>query len=255
MSEGPGPTSPTAASGNEPTRRLVGYGQSAQRSSAQLQSTQKLQPTPAEPGRHAARRRSRTAVAPPHSPAEAAHPHQAPARAPAPVSAPDDDIVRYGPGVPAAVPGSLASRTAETRRRTGRLPRPSRRRVWLLGSALAVILLAACGIILYLRSQHAPFQVANVEIAQQTHTRCGADVTGLITTNGAAGTISYEWLSRPSRGTPQPLSQTVVAGQDDDYVTVAVPGLGHGRGSEVLTLQVLGPQSKSASTEVVISCR
>jgi hypothetical protein len=246
MSEGPGPTLPTAASGNEPARRLLGYGQSARLPSAQVQPTQKLQPAPAEPGRHAARRHSRTAAAPPHPPAEAAHPHRPPA-APAP-----DDIVRYGPGVPAAAPGSRASRTSQPRWRSSR---PSRRQVRLLGSALAVILLAASGVILYLRSQHAPFQVANVEIAQQTHTGCGADVTGLITTNGAAGTISYEWLSRPPRGTPRPLNQTVIAGQDDDYVTVAVPGLGHGRGSEVLTLQVLGPQSKSASTEVVISCR
>jgi len=174
-----------------------------------------------------------------------------PAAEPAP-----EDIVRYGPGVPGG-PRSQDSLTAETVWRGGRLPQPSRRPVRLrrlLGSALTVILLAASGVIFYHRLHRAPFDVANVEIAQQAPTRCGADVTALITTNGAAGTISYQWISRPPRGTPQPLSQTVTAGQDALYVTVAVQGVGHGSGSEVLTLQVLGPDPRSASTGVVIRC-
>jgi hypothetical protein len=108
--------------------------------------------------------------------------------------------------------------------------------------ALTVILLGAGGVIFYQRYQHAPFEVANVEIAQQAPTRCGVDVTALITTNGAAGAITYQ------------LSQTVIAGQDAVYVTVAVQGVGHGSGSEVLTLRVLRPDLRSASTGVVIRC-
>jgi hypothetical protein len=272
MGEDPGPALRSAASDD---KRFRIYGEPTQQ-----------QVTQPEPGRHATRRRTRTQVAPAHSPAEAAPPytpqpyaaqqytappHQARTyRAPASRTGPSqarkyqpptyqapepepDEIVRYGPGVPT---GSRASLTAETLRRGGH-PSPSRRRVRLhrlLGSALTVILLAASGVILYLRFHHAPFEVANVEIAQEAPSGCGVDVTGLITTNGAAGTISYQWLSRPPRGTPRPLSQTVSAGQDDVYVTVAVQGVGRGTGSEVLTLQVLGPDTRSASTGVVISC-
>ncbi len=53
---------------------------------------------------------------------------------------------------------------------------------------------------------------------------------------------------------PSPLSQSVIAGQDEVYVTAAVEGQGHGRLGQEVTLQVLGPGQRSASAHVVISC-
>jgi len=172
------------------------------------------------------------------------------------------EVIRYGPGVPTK-PGSQPSPTAEALWRTGRLPPPSRRRVRLrrfLGTALTVILLAASGAILYLRFHHAPFQVTGVSISQQPAsqqpaTACGLEVTGLIVTNGAAGTISYQWVFRPGHRTPQPLSQSVIAGQRDVYVTLAVQGQGQGSAFQTVTLQVLGPNTQSASMGVIIRCR
>jgi len=117
-----------------------------------------------------------------------------------------------------------------------------------------VILLAASGVVLYLRFHHAPFRVTGVAITQQVHTGCGVEVTGRITTNGSAGTVSYQWLLPPDRQPPQTLSQSVVAGQDAVYVTVAVEGQGHGSVSQAVTLQVLGPDPGTASEDVVISC-
>ena len=114
--------------------------------------------------------------------------------------------------------------------RPGRLPEPNRRPARLrrlAGSALTVILLAASGVVLYLRLHHAPIHVTGVVISQQTHTGCVVDVTGRITTNGSAGTVSYRWLFRPGQQAPQPLSQSVAAGQKAVYVTVAVEGQGH----------------------------
>jgi hypothetical protein len=67
-------------------------------------------------------------------------------------------------------------------------------------------------------------------------------VTGRITTKGAAGTVSYQWVSRPGRQPPQTLSQSVAAGQNAVDVTDNVEG------------QVLGPDTGSASTAVVLSC-
>ena len=42
---------------------------------------------------------------------------------------------------------------------------------------------------------------------------------------------------------PQPLSQSVAAGQNTVDVTVAVQGSGHGSGSRTVTLQILGPDT------------
>jgi hypothetical protein len=160
------------------------------------------------------------------------------------------DLMRYGPGVPA----SQAGLTAELIWRTGRPPKPPRRPRRLLGAALTVILLAASGVVLYLRFHHAPFHVTGAAIAKQTRTGCGVDVTGRINTNGAAGTVSYQWLLRPARPQPQPLNQSVVSGQHAVYVTVAIEGSGHGSASQTVTLQVLGPDPRAASTAVTISC-
>ena len=123
------------------------------------------------------------------------------------------------------------------------------------GTALTVILLAASGVVLYLRFHHAPFGVTGVTISQQTPADCGVDVTGRITTNGAAGTVSYQWLFPANQQPPRPLSQSVVAGEHAVYVTVAVEGQGHGSATETVTLQVLGPDLRAASADVVVSCR
>jgi len=149
------------------------------------------------------------------------------------------------------VPASQAGLQAERLWRTGPLPVPPRRRGRLrrlLGSALTVILLAAAGVVLYVRFHHAPFHVTGVVIFQQAKTGCGVDVTGRITTNGAAGTVSYQWVYRPERQPPHPLSESVVAGQNTVYVTGPVEGQGHGSASLTVTLQVLGPDTRSAST-------
>ena len=169
---------------------------------------------------------------------------------------PAQELVRYGPGVPASPP-SAAAQTAERIWRTGRAEEPARRpRRWrgLAGTALTVILLAASAVVLYLRFHHAPFHVVGVAITQKTPTACGVNVTGQITTNGAAGTVSYQWLFQPGQQSPQPLSQSVVAGQDAAYVTVSIQGSGHGTASRTVTLQVLGPDRRAASTQVVLQC-
>jgi len=166
-------------------------------------------------------------------------------------------IVRYGPGVPATPPAGRAELTAEhvwqPSGPAGSPRRPARLRR-LAGSALTVILLVASGVVLYLRFHHAPFQVTGVAITQQAKAGCEVDVTGRISTNGAAGTVSYQWLFRPDQQAPQPLSESVTAGQRTVYVTVAVQGSGHGSASQTVTLQVLGPDVRAASAGVAVNC-
>ncbi len=115
-------------------------------------------------------------------------------------------------------------------------------------------MLAASGVLLYLRFHHAPFRVTGVAITQQTRYGCGIDVTGRINTDGSAGTVSYQWVLQPDQQPPRPLSQSVVAGQHAVYVTVAVEGQGHGTASREVTLQILGPYAKAVSEPVVVSC-
>lgn len=107
---------------------------------------------------------------------------------------------------------------------------------------------------LYLRFHHAPFHVTSAAITQQARTGCDVDVTGRITTNGSAGTVSYQWLFQPAGQPPQPLSQSVAAGQHAVYVTVAVQGSGHGSASQMVTLQVLGPDPRTDSAAVTVNC-
>jgi len=46
------------------------------------------------------------------------------------------------------------------------------------------------------------------------------DHWGNFLTNGAAGTVSYQWVYQPERQPPHPLIEPVVAGQTTVYVTV-----------------------------------
>jgi hypothetical protein len=165
-------------------------------------------------------------------------------------------LMKFGPGTPASPPAG-ASQTAERIWRAGRPDEPPRRpRRWrgLAGAALTVILLAASAVVLYMRLHHAPFHVTEVAITQQTQSGCAVNVTGQISTNGVAGTVTYQWLFGPGQQAPQPLGQSVVAGQDAVDVTVAVQGSGHGSASRDVTLQILGPDRKVASASVLLRC-
>jgi len=173
-----------------------------------------------------------------------------------PTRPPADDF-RYGPGVLAAPPADQVGWMAEQVWRTGRPPEPPRhpRRLGRLArTALTVALLAASGVLLFLRFQHAPFQVTGVVISATTAVPCGVDVTARITTDGAAGTVYYRWLFLPGKQPPQSGSQSVIAGQDTVDVIEPVEAIGHGKTSERVTLQVTGPDKGRASTTVILSC-
>lgn len=169
------------------------------------------------------------------------------------------DVQRYGPGVPASQAGAAAA--AESVWRTGHRPGPPPPRSRLrqvrrvLGSALTVILLVAAGVVVWLRFfHHSPFHVSKVSISRETKTACGVNVTGEIATNGSAGTVSYQWVFDPQTQAPQPLSQTVTAGQHAVFVTVSVQGQGHGAAAQKVTLDVLGPDPGTATADVTINC-
>jgi hypothetical protein len=196
--------------------------------------------------------RTVAAIHEPHPPTEPAAPH------PQGVAVPPQTvarIVRYGPGVPVVLPENQGGRTAEHVWR-GQPPagRRKQRLRTVAGSALTIILLAASGVVFYLRFYHPPLQVSGAVIAQRAPVRCGVRLTGRISTNGAAGTVSYQWLFRPGGQPPTRLSQTVAAGQHSVNVVAAVEGSGSGDVAQAVTLQVLGPERATASADVVVRC-
>jgi hypothetical protein len=237
-SAGPSPGPPAGAGDDEPTRTFQGRD---------LVTGPGLAAPVNPPARPPA------GAGPAHPPTEAVPPW--PRTPPAEAVPPDlpPQVVRYGPGVPVTV----SAGQAELVWRTGRLPAPPRRRRRLrrlLGSVLTVILLAASGVVLFLRFHHAPFHVTGVVIWSQAPTSCGVNVTGRISTNGAAGTVSYQWLYPRGQQPPQPLNQSVLAGQHAVYVTDAIEASGHGSASQTVTLQVLGPDPGSAAAQVTLTC-
>jgi hypothetical protein len=138
------------------------------------------------------------------------------------------------------------------------MPDPPRRPVRvrrLASTAVTVLLLAAAGVLLFLRFHHAPFKVSGASITQVSQNGCTVNVTGKIDTNGASGTISYQWVFTPQQAAPQPLSESVVSGQNAAFVTVSVQGQGgHGTATEQVALQVLGPNLERASRVINIRC-
>jgi hypothetical protein len=168
---------------------------------------------------------------------------------------PDPEVVRYGPGVP---PSQAA---AESVWRTGRPLPPTpgqvrRRRLRrLLGLAVTLILLAVAGVVLWLRFfNHSPLGVTSVRFAHEVKNGCAVDVTGVITTNGSAGIISYQWEFQPQTEAPQRLSQSVTSRQHAADVTISIQGQGHGSAAQTVILHVLSPGDRSASTAVSLTC-
>lgn len=195
------------------------------------------------------------AAAPAEPVTESTLPRSRPADVPVqpPVAAAPGDLVRYGPGVPAAPPAARVELTAERVWRGS--PGPRRRRARLrqvLGSALTVILLAASGVLFYLRFHHVPLHVTRVAIVRSGGAACRLTVTGQISTNGRPGTVTYQWLF--PTGPPQTLHQSVSPGQSTVDVQVMADGSGHGMASQLVWLQVLGPDRRTASEYILVSC-
>jgi hypothetical protein len=242
-------TEPSAGeSATEPTRTFVADSGRADAGAAEPLMPAAHTPTEVESRHQLAEAES------PHPPTEVDHSGEAPVTAPRLVPA---EVVRYGPGVPDAPAADRGELTAERAWRGSAPARRSRRPRWLrplVGWPVTAVLLMASGVVLYLRFHHAPFHVTSVTVSRGTQAGCGTDVTGRIVTNGAAGTVTYQWLVAPQTQPPRPLEQSVVSGQRDVTVTLDIQGAGQGSASQAVTLQVLSPDPASVSTTVVISC-
>jgi hypothetical protein len=130
-------------------------------------------------------------------------------------------------------------------------PHPWRR---LAGFTLSGALLVASGVLIFARLYHPAFGVTAVAITSAVKSGCTETVTGRVGTTGGAGTVSYQWVFTPQFAAPQPLNESVAAGQTAVYVSAKVEGQGQGSVAQTVTLQVLGTEPGSASAHVTLSC-
>ncbi|MEU2158319.1 hypothetical protein ABZ532_25470 [Streptomyces sp. NPDC019396] len=136
-------------------------------------------------------------------------------------------------------------------------PRRPRRHTWRWPgwAALGLLLTAVAGVILWQRDTR-ELAITQVTVsAQPTELGCdrAATVVAVITTNGAAGTIRYQWI-RSDGTTSGELRQTVRDGQGE--VTLPMYWTFHGRGTREAraVVGVLTPTAHTASASFTYRC-
>ncbi|GAA2109347.1 hypothetical protein [Actinomadura alba] len=165
-----------------------------------------------------------------------------------------DELVRFGPGV------QPTDELIETWR-SGRAQPPRRRRRlmrsligWLVTAALLVCFL----LWLLLRGQGEEVEVTAIKVQtpEQVQT-CDAtvDVTGVLTTNGEAGRITYRWVRSDGHNSGL-LHETVEAGKRDVTVHLSWAIKGTGDRRFTATLELVAPESTAdkASSAFGYSC-
>ena len=166
---------------------------------------------------------------------------------------PDDEVVRFGPGVPAAatVPGWSSPSSAPARGPGTRRRRPRR---WV-GGLLTLLIVAGVLAFLLLRGGSS-VAVQRVDVrAVPASAGCDAtvDVVGTLTTDGRAGTVSYQWF-RSDGQTSAVLTQTIASGATATDVHLQWSVTGRGRLDAQATLRVLEPAPTEAAGGFTYSC-
>lgn len=150
----------------------------------------------------------------------------------------DETYVRFGPGVPA----STAARERRPRR-------------WIL--PLTVLILAVAVLIYFLWGRGTtPVAVDSIGVKAATPTvTCGQTerLTAVITTNGGAGTLTYQW-TRSDGTRSDVLSQNVSKGDRQATVSLLWDFDGPGTYDASATVRILSPGDASASAAFRYVC-
>ncbi|MFC4503920.1 MULTISPECIES: hypothetical protein [Streptomyces] len=172
------------------------------------------------------------------------------AAAPPPHGRVDGTVLRFGPGVTAALP--RAERTAV-------LPAapPARPRHRLRRHALPVLVLVAALVFLFWRGHDAPaLSVRGVAVtAPARATGCDRTVefVGVVRTDGGEGELSYRWV-RSDGTTSDVLRAAVPEGRREVRLRLLWTFQGQGRYPAVAELRVLSPDGGTASARFTYDC-
>ncbi|MEV6569791.1 hypothetical protein [Streptomyces sp. NPDC051577] len=163
----------------------------------------------------------------------------------------EGSVLRFGPGVTAAVPAPfpvvVGTAVGAPRRRGGRWRRYT----------LAAVVLAA--VLAYLGWQRFGPAVEVRDVAVSTDPKgpscdSAADVVALVRTNGRPGTLSYRWLR--SDGTrSERLTERVPSGQREVSLHLLWTFQGAGTYPARAEIELVSPSRRTASVEFVYRCR
>jgi hypothetical protein len=170
----------------------------------------------------------------------------------------NDEVLRFGPGVPSAPP---PDGLAELWRAGREAPRRRRRRLLrgLISASVTAALAVAVLLWLLLRGQGDGLQVTAIRVqTPQQPQGCDAtvDVTGILTTNGEAGRITYRWTRSDGHDSGL-LHETVAAGKRDVTIHLSWVVRGPGQRRFTATLDLVEPKGTAAkaSSAFGYSCR
>ncbi|WP_432157657.1 hypothetical protein [Streptomyces sp. bgisy153] len=167
-----------------------------------------------------------------------------------PLSPAAPTVLRFGPGVTAALTHGLPAGVAAPR--PPERPRRGPRRHALP----ALVLIAAVLFVLWRQGPVAPLSVREVTVTAERGTvGCGetAVVAAVVHTNGRSGTLTYRWVRND--GTSSGVLRTDVEnGQRSTRLRLLWSFEGEGRYSAVARLRVLSPGSGTADVRFFYDC-
>lgn len=162
----------------------------------------------------------------------------------------EGSVLRFGPGVTAALPAPFPVAPAPARpvRRAG----GGWRRYTLAAAVLALVLA-------YLGWQRFGPAVAVRDVAVTTDPAgpgCGAaaDVVAVVHTNGRPGTLTYRWVRSDGTRSDE-LTERVPSGREEATLHLLWTFQGAGSYAARAELQLISPAERSAAAEFTYSCR
>jgi hypothetical protein len=169
-------------------------------------------------------------------------------------------VLRYGRGVASLPqPRPMGSTPAWGEEPYTRPKRPNRWRRRIFGAISTLVTLVLLAVVAFwLIERLRPLQIssATVSLAQDPGNQCDikVHVIGTIRTNGAAGTVTYRWITSDGR-TQGPLSVAFNLGEAEQHVPMFWDFKGRGTFEAKATLEILTPALLQASKEFTYSCR
>ncbi|ACZ90346.1 hypothetical protein [Streptosporangium roseum] len=164
----------------------------------------------------------------------------------------EDVVMRFGPGVPVETTAAQLWRAGRDQQQTeppsDRLrvlgaPARRRRRRAAVSSAILALMVVAALVAWLLRSSAVPLAVTGLDVVAPKKTQgCGATVKikGLLTTNGSAGEIRYQWKRSDRKDTIEQ-TDTVASGKTSHEVILQWSVKGEGSFKGTATLRLLSP--------------
>lgn len=160
----------------------------------------------------------------------------------------EGSVLRFGPGVTAALPAPFPLSP-------GPAPRP-RRREWRRYTLAAVVLIAVLGYLAWQRYGPA-LEVRDVTVATDARgPGCDgtADVVAVVRTNGRPGILTYRWLRSDGTRSEQ-LTERVPSGRTEARLHLLWTFQGAGAYAAKAELELVSPVRQTAAAEFTYRCR